>query len=307
MRRLRVEGGLALILMLAGLALVIAGAAGAADTLQHGRADIGTGLAGGRYKQVRCYGRPTGCSTVRGVHIRVDRSGVVVPVPSDALYALVGSGSAPVRLKLDTFNDRISDVQARGRWYVTYDSGKTTLYIVTPLILIGLFCVAITAVPLARATGRAITARRRGWRWAWAVLGSLLFAFCVALSITGLTGDRYDIGQGELFDRYATNGSLGYREGVHVHVDLYGTDEKVESRELFALAEPGARVPVGLQEDSAGELAAVTHDGTTYVVQPPSWIALFGVVPVGLFALALAWRNGRELWRSRARPAPVLP
>ena len=297
--------GVSPLLLIAGLALFISVGAGMLDTLRHQSRPIGTGTLFGRYTDKRCLRYHLDCTKYHRVRVHVDRADQVVSVGSDALYDLVGPGdrTIPAALEIDDFTDKINRVHARGHTYVTYDNkSKGILFLLVPLAILGLACVAVTLPSIARAVRRRITATRRGWRWAWAVGGTLLLAFCVAATWTGLTGDDFDAGRGELFGRYARFDATGYHEGASVHIDAFARDAKVESRALYALlGSPSDRLPVRVSEDSAGEIAGVTYRGRTYDTQSAEWLALLLFVPLGLFGAWAAWLNGRELWGARRR------
>src|SRR4051812_37508756 len=163
-------GGLRPVLLIAGLALFISVGAGILDTLRHESRPIGTGTVFGRYTDRRCLRPRINCTKYHRVRVRVDRAGQVVSVGSDALYDLVGSGNRtiPVELEIDDFTDKINRVRAQGRTYVTYDSSSMgILFLLVPLAVLGLACVAITVLPVVRALQRGITAQRPRWRWAW--------------------------------------------------------------------------------------------------------------------------------------------
>jgi hypothetical protein len=189
-----------------------------------------------------------------------------ISVGADALYDLVGPGhrTIPAELEIDDFTDKINRVHAQGRTYVTYDNtSKGILFLLVPLALLGLACVAIT----------------------W----------------TGLSGDDFDAGQGELFARYAHFDATGYHEGASVHIDAFARDAKVESRSLFALLDsPEDRLSVRVSEDSARKIAGVTYRGRTYDTQSTEWLGLLLFVPLGLFGAWGAWLNGQELRRARS-------
>lgn len=295
--------GVSPLLLIAGLALFISAGAGILDTLRHESRPIGAGTLFGRYSDKRCLRPRINCTKYHRVRVRVDRAAEVVSVGSDALYDLVGPGkrTIPAQLEIDDFTDKINRVRAQGRTYVTYDNtSKGILFLLVPLAVLGLACVAITARPVAGAVQRGITAQRTRWRWAWVAGGGLLVVFCVAASWTGLTGDDFDAGRGELFGRYAHFDATGYHEGASVHIDAFARNAKVESRALFALLEsPRDRLPVEVSEDSAGEIAGVTYGGRTYDTQSAEWLGLLLFAPLGLFGAWGAWLNGRELRRAR--------
>jgi hypothetical protein len=296
--------GVTPILLVAGIALFVSVGAGMLDTLRHENRSIGSGAVVGRYTDKRCLRLRVSCTKYHRVRVHVDRADQVVSAGSDALYDLVGPGNRtiPVEIQIDDFTDKISRLRAQGRTYVTYDNtSKGILFLLVPLAVLGLACVAITARPVVRAVRRGITAQRTRWRWAWVVGGGLVFAFCVGATWTGLTGDDFDAGRGELFARYARFDATGYHEGAHVHIDAFARDAKVESRALFALLEsPRDRLPIRVSEDSAGEIAGVTYRGRTYDTQTAEWLGLLFFVPLGLFAAWGVWLNGRELRRARA-------
>lgn len=296
--------GITPLLLVAGLALFISVGAGALDTLRHQSRAIGTGTLFGRYTDKLCLRRRINCTKYHRVRVRVDRAGQVVSVGSDALYDLVGPGdrTIPADLEIDDFTDRINRVRAQGHTYVTYDNtSKGILFLLVPLAVLGLACVALTAPALFRALKRRITAQQRRWRWAGVLGGVLVFGLCVAISWAGLTGDDFDAGKGELFGRFAHFDATGYHEGATVHIDAFDRDAKVESGALFALLEsPADRLPVQVSEDSGGEIAGVTYQGRRYDTQSAEWLALLLFVPLGLLGAWAAWLNGRELRRARA-------
>jgi hypothetical protein len=297
--RLKLPGSVAAILAAAGLALVIAAGAGLVDTLRHERRAIGSGTAFERFVDTDCVARRTaGCSKAPGAHVHVDRADQIVKVRSPGLYELVGPGvrRVPVTLEIDTFTRRISDVHAGGRTIVTYDSSMTGLLIIVPLILLGLAALAFSAVPLGRATARRLTGRTRRRRWTGVVLGVLALALFGALIKEGMFGGRFDAGRGELHGRFAHFGATGYTEGARVHIDAYGTDHRIESAELFGLLKDAAqRLPVAVEEDSAGEVSSIGYQGRSYAAKPPDWLPLLVVGPLCLLAGTAVWRNAAAL------------
>src|SRR4051794_28247113 len=152
----------AVVLMLPGLALVIAGSAGIADVVKHGRRDIGSGTIVDRYMKTFCTGRTTGgCRSDPAVHIRVDRAQATVGYVNDDLYALAGTrGRVPVELEVNTVTHRISRVKADGRWYGASGSDRALLFLLIPLVALGAALVVGGLVRLAPAIGRHLTARR---------------------------------------------------------------------------------------------------------------------------------------------------
>jgi hypothetical protein len=284
--------------------------AGAADVLKHGRTDLGTATMYGRYKFERCGGAriSAGCRTVYGVHVRLDHAPATAgTVLSPKLYDLVpGDRSLRVRLQEDTFTHKVERVHVNGGWIDLAKHSEFLLIILAPLGLIGLALVALGFVPMCRAIGRGVTRRTRRGRWAALIVGAAVFAFCVPLTVVGLSGDRYSVGGGTLFGPSISFGSTGIHEFVRVHIDEFGSEHKAESTELFGLVpSPKARVPVeDIEEDAAGMITAVTHLGRTYRLDGWNWLALIVVVPVALIALAAAWLNARTLLRERrATPA----
>lgn len=293
------------LLILPGLLFALPGAAGTADTLKHGRRDVGTATLFDRSVITRCGGgRTGGCHKVPGVRVRIDGARDVGRIDSPVLYRLVGpgDGTARARLQEDTFTHKIGRARVNGHWYVIREKNKAILALTIPLLVLGVVLLLAGLVGLARAILRRIVGRTPRRRWVRAIAGAAVFAFCVALTSAGLSGDRFPVGPGELFGAYARFTSTGLHEGVSVRITQFGTVHRAESPELFALMRtPTARVAVDdVEEDSAGEVTAVTYRGRSYVVdRPEDWLALIVVVPIALVALAALVLNARALMRAR--------
>jgi hypothetical protein len=300
--------GVSAFLVVLGLVLAGASAAGVVDITKHGRRQIGPGVVYGRYTRVLCAGQgANACEYVHRVHVGIIRAKVALTLDSVDLYNLVGSDDRrlPVTLEEDTFSHDLSRVRYHGQWYVIASPNTWSLVIVIPLAVLGLALVLLNLPLTLIALGRRITARRTAWRWVLIVVGAVVTVFCVALAVVGLSADRYEVGNGQIYAPYAKYDSTGYHEAVHLKIPSDGTNTTVESSDLYDIAAAnGPTVAVqDVNEDGAGKPSSLTYNGRSYDLGRAEWLALFVVVPIGLLALALVVLNGRALFKSRRATA----
>jgi hypothetical protein len=304
MRFLRTSPAFAVWLLIGGFALTLSIGFGIADVVKHESRAVGGGTIVDRYKDTHCTG-VANCTKYSYVHIRLARATGTGVVGSDALYDLVGDPPKQLQVgaaTIDTFTHRISELHVGGRTYVTYSHDRGILFLLVPLALIGVVALVLGAILLVRPLGRRLLGRSPARRKIRVGVGLVVAVFCVIFCAVGLSGNTYDIGSGQLYDRYATLGGFRYHDGAHIRTQ-FGTAYKVESAELYDLLGDRGTLPVTVVEDGASEITGVRYQGGTYSTTPPTWLPLIVFVPLGLLFGAMVWINARAVLRDRRAAA----
>jgi hypothetical protein len=154
-------------LLVAAVVVLPFPAAGIADVATGGRKDVGRGTVYGRYqvRQFRRVGAGGGLPPTyleKLVHIRVG-SDKPRTVASPDLYDLIEPPllAVTVEVEEDTFNNTLSRVRYRGRWYVISSPGVGALFLVVPLATVCLVVAGANATALWRGRAARTTSENR--------------------------------------------------------------------------------------------------------------------------------------------------